>query len=267
MRAAFSGDPAGADLPCRLELYPASEGFLAIQDVKGDPGMRLNVDHMNFFEFVPLEEIDAPNARAFTCDTVEKGQKYVVVMSTCAGLYRYVLGDVVEFDTIADKHPALGGGGGDGPARLRIVGRHRHFINAFGENLIVEHIENAVADASRACAVMVGEFSAAPVYPSEGVRAGLELCVEIESVSSPAQMEAFAAAFDQSLKRQNVDYSTKRTDGLGMAAPTVTALAPGAFHRWMESRGKLGGQHKCPRCANHRDIIEGVKLLPGAMRA
>jgi hypothetical protein len=270
MRAAFSGDPAGADLPCRLELYPASEGFLAIQDIKGDPGLRLNVDQMNFFEFVPLEEIDAPGKRAFTCDAVEKGQKYVVVMSTCAGLYRYVLGDVVEFDTIPDKHLSLGGGGGDGPARLRIVGRHRHFINAFGENLIVEHVENAVAEAAGVSGVMVGEFSAAPVYPSDGVRAGLELCVEIESaavVTSTTQVEAFAAAFDESLKRQNVDYTTKRTDGLGMAAPTVTALTPGAFHRWMESRGKLGGQHKCPRCANHRDIVEGVKALPGAMRA
>jgi hypothetical protein len=201
---------------------------------------------------------------------VEKGQKYVVVMSTCAGLYRYVLGDVVEFDTIPDKHLSLGGGGGDGPARLRIVGRHRHFINAFGENLIVEHVENAVAEAAGVSGVMVGEFSAAPVYPSDGVRAGLELCVEIESaavVTSTTQVEAFAAAFDESLKRQNVDYTTKRTDGLGMAAPTVTALTPGAFHRWMESRGKLGGQHKCPRCANHRDIVEGVKALPGAMRA
>jgi hypothetical protein len=179
-------------------------------------------------------------------------------------LYRYVLGDVVEFDSIPDRPLASGGGGGDGPARLRIVGRHRHFINAFGENLIVEHIENAVALASRRSGLVVGEFTAAPVYPREGTRAGLELAVEIESreVSSGA-IENFRASFDEALKQQNVDYTTKRTDGLGMDVPTITTLPLGTFHRWMESRGKLGGQHKCPRCANGREILDAVKALAG----
>jgi hypothetical protein len=162
MRQMYSGAPDGEDIPYRLELYPASEGFVAIQDRRGDPGLRLNVDHFNFFEFVPLESINDPDPPAFTCEEVEKGQRYVVVLSTCAGLWRYVLGDVVEFDTVPDKLASLGGGGGDGPCRLRIVGRHRHFINAFGENLIVEHIENAVAEAARAAGVVVGEFTAAP---------------------------------------------------------------------------------------------------------
>lgn len=256
IRSAWSGSPDGADLPRRLELYPASEGFVAIQDRMGDPGLRLNVDMMNFYEFVPLEAINDPNPPAFTCEAVEKGQKYVVVMSTCAGLWRYVLGDVVEFDTIPAR---MGSETGEGPPRLRIVGRHRHFINAFGENLIVEHIENAVAKAAKVAGVVVGEFSACPVYPPTP---GLELAVEIESSVVPSGVLAtFRDAFDASLKEQNVDYTTKRTDGLGMAAPTVTLLPRGAFHRWMESRGKLGGQHKCPRCANHRDIVEGVKAV------
>jgi len=260
IRQVFSGSPEGADLPFRIELYPASEGFIAIQDTRGDPGLRLLVDGGNFFEFVPLEEIDLKSPRAFACDEVEKGQKYVVVLSTCAGLWRYILGDVVEFDTIPAK---LGEENGEGPCRLRIVGRHRHFINAFGENLIVEHVENAVSNAARAAGVVVGEFTAAPVYPREGTRAGLELAVEIERhsptpVGAPATLDAFRDMFDASLKEQNVDYTTKRTDNLGMAPPTITALAPGTFHRWMESRGKLGGQHKCPRCANGRDILEQV---------
>lgn len=256
VRSAWSGSPGGGDLPRRLELYPASEGFVAIQDRMGDTGLRLNVDMMNFYEFVPLEAINDPNPPAFTCEHVEKGQKYVVVMSTCAGLWRYILGDVVEFDTIPAK---MGSEVGEGPARLRIVGRHRHFINAFGENLIVEHIENAVAKAAKASGVVVGEFSACPVYPPTP---GLELAVEIESQQVPTQaLATFRDAFDAALKEQNVDYTTKRTDGLGMAAPTVTPLPRGAFHRWMESRGKLGGQHKCPRCANHRDIVEGVKAI------
>jgi hypothetical protein len=260
MRQIYSGTPDGADIAYRLELYPASEGFVAIQDTRGDPGLRLNVDQYNFFEFVPLESINDPDPPAFTCEQVEKGQRYVVVLSTCAGLWRYVLGDVVEFDTVPDRLASDGGGGGDGPSRMRIVGRHKHFINAFGENLIVEHIENAVAEAARAAKVMVGEFTAAPVYPQNGNRAGLELAVE----DLPAgAVEVFGKAFDESLKRQNVDYTTKRTDGVGMVEPTITPLPAGTFHRWLESRGKLGGQHKCPRCANGRELIDQVRSAAG----
>jgi hypothetical protein len=275
VRQAWSGSPDGEDVPFRLELYPASEGFIAMQDVRGEPGLRLLSDIGNFYEFVPLEEIDDPGARAFTCDAVDRGQRYVVVMSTCAGLWRYVIGDVVEFDTI----PAgLRGSGGDGPCRLRIVGRHRHFINAFGENLIVEHIENAVARAAAAAGVVVGEFTAAPVYPEGSRRAGLELAVEVEGADGrgaggpggggvagqvEGRMAVFRDAFDAALKAQNVDYTTKRTDGVGMAAPTITALPPGTFHRWLQRKGKLGGQHKCPRCANHRDILIEVVVAAG----
>lgn len=256
VRQFFGGSPDGADIPWRLELYPASEGFIAMQDRRGDPGLRLLADIGNFYEFVPLEEIDAPKPRAFTADTVEKGQKYVVTMTTCAGLWRYVIGDVVMFDTLPS---GMRGRAGEGPSRLRIVGRHRHFINAFGENLIVEHIENAVAKAAGAAGVIVGEFTAAPVYPGEGRRAGLELAVEIAGDGAAGvKIERFASEFDASLKAQNVDYTTKRTDSLGMAPPTITPLPVGTFHRWLERKGKLGGQHKCPRCANHRDILGDV---------
>jgi hypothetical protein len=259
MRTIYSGSPTGADLPVRCELYPASEGFVAIQDTPRDPGLRLLTDIGNFVEFVPLEEASNPSPRGFGCWEVEKGQRYVVTLTTCAGLYRYLLGDVVEFDTIPDKPHTQGGGGGDGPARLRIVGRHKHFINAFGENLIVEHIENAVARAASVAQVVVGEFTAAPVYPQGESKAGLELAVELASAASAAQLQAFGNAFDTSLKEQNADYTTKRTEGLGMQPPTISPLPVGTFHRWLASKGKLGGQHKCPRCANHRDIIEAVK--------
>jgi len=270
VRQLYSGAPDGDDVPFRVELYPASEGFIAIQDVRGEPGLRLLSDIGNFYEFIPLEEIDSPGARAFTADQVEKGQRYVVTMSTCAGFWRYIIGDVVEFDSI----PAgLDGRGGDGPARLRIVGRHRHFINAFGENLIVEHIENAVAAAAKATGVVVGEFTAAPVYAGSGRRAGLELAVEVAdprlipagaaqpSEAAAATLAAFRTAFDTSLKEQNVDYTTKRTDDLGMTAPTISPIGVGSFHRWLESKGKLGGQHKCPRCANHREIMDSLLAI------
>ncbi len=256
VRQAFSGSSSGprSDIPHRVEVYPASEGFIAIQDIAGDPALRLNIDHDVFFEFVPLDAYHEGDPEAFTCDTVTPGVRYVVVLSTCAGLWRYTLGDVVEFD----QAPPLG------PARLRIVGRHRHFINAFGENLIVENIEQAVAHAALATGVAIGEFSAAPVYPdaAAGIRAGLELAVEFEQTCPPGRaLDAFRHAFDASLKQQCVDYGIKRKDDLGMAPPTITALPMGSFHNWMASRGKLGGQHKCPRCANHRDIIAPVISL------
>lgn len=253
----FGGDES-TDIPVRHELYPASEGFIAMQDTRGDPGLRLCSDIGNFYEFIPLGEIEKADPPAFTVDRVEKGERYVVCMTTCAGLYRYVIGDVVVFDTV----PAgPDGRGGDGPSRLRIVGRHRLFVNAFGENLIVEHIERAVEAAARATGVEVGEFTAAPVYPdpATGRRGALEVAVESAALGDPARAGAFAGAIDASLKAQNVDYATKRTDGLGMGAPVLTVLPMGAFHRWLESRGKLGGQHKCPRCANHREVIESLR--------
>lgn len=257
------GDPE-VDFPHRLELYPASEAFVAIQDRPGRGGLRLLTDIGNFFEFVPLDEIGREDPPAFIAGDVEPGERYVVVLSTCAGLWRYVLGDVVVFEDVPD---AIGGRRGSGPPRLRIVGRHRHFINAFGENLIVEHIERAVAVAAAAAGLEIGEFSAAPVYPQEGRRAGLELVAESSPPPAPAALERFAAAFDASLKEQNVDYTTKRRDDLGMAPPSVTIVPMGSFHRWMDARGKLGGQHKTPRCANHRDIVEGVKGAAAATSA
>lgn len=248
VREMWSGDPDGADIPNRLEVYAASEAFVATQDVRGEPGMRLNIDHRVHYEFVPLSEIDSADPPAFDCAGVERGERYVVVMSTCGGLWRYNIGDVVEFDTIPP----------DGPVRLRIVGRSRHFMNAFGENIIAEHIENAVTDAAAATGARVGEFTAAPVYPAEGRPSGIELAVEWEGATDPGLLARFAEEFDASIKRQNNDYTAKRSGGLGMGLPTVTALPMGAFHRWLDSRGKLGGQHKCPRCSNDRTIIEQV---------
>lgn len=254
MSQAFSGD-SQIDFPCRHELYPASEGFIAMQDTEGDPGMRLLVDNGTFYEFVPRDQIDDENPEVFSCWEVEKGQQYVVVMSTNAGLWRYIIGDVVEFDTIPH---GPNGKGGDGPARLRIVGRHRHFINAFGENLIGEHIEDGVSAASRAAGVSIGEFTAAPVYPSQTNRAGLEIAVEFEQRPDAEKLAVFQRVFDETVKATNVDYNTKRSDSLGMAEPTITVLPDGTFHRWLDLKGKLGGQHKCPRCANHREILDEI---------
>jgi hypothetical protein len=263
-RQLWSGSPEGPDLPHRLELYPASEAFVAIQDVKGDPSLRLLVDNDVFFEFVPADEAHKPDARALACWEVEKGKRYVVTLTTCAGLWRYKLGDVVVFDSVPAPPNLDPRAARDfGPARLRIVGRSSHFIDAFGEKVIVEHVENAVARAARATGLTVGEFTAGPIYPGEGRRAGLELVVELvagapHTPPGPAALERFAVEFDEGIKEQNADYTVKRSGDLSMARPVVTPVPMGAFHRWMQSRGKLGGQNKCPRCANGRDYVEGV---------
>jgi hypothetical protein len=259
--ALVTGSPDG-DIPHRHELYPASEAFIAMQDRADSPSLRLMSDNDNVYEFVPLEHVaddgsipaDAP---ACTPDAAEPGVRYAVVLTTCAGLFRYNIGDAVEFDDI----PASldGARPGTGPARLRIVGRHRHFINAFGENLIVEHIERAVEAAAAQTGLPTGEFTASPVYPGPTTSAGLELAIELDTTAvGTGALSRFRDAFDASLKAQNVDYTTKRGDDLGMVPPTVSPVPPGTFHRWMQSRGKLGGQNKCPRCANHRDFIDGV---------
>jgi hypothetical protein len=263
VRAAWSGNPdtndPAADIPHRLEVYPASEGFIAVQDTPGDPGLRLHTDTGIFFEFIPAEQIDPDNADdwerggfdCFDVTQVEKGQRYVVCMTTCAGLWRYVIGDVVVFDSVPPE----------GPARLRIVGRHRHFINAFGENLIVEEIENAAVAARDRSGLTIGEFTAAPVYPGESTPPGLELVVEFAEPGAAAGQ--FQDAFDHALKEQNVDYTTKRTSGFGMAPPRITPVPMGTFSGWMASRGKLGGQNKVPRCANHREFVDGLRAHVG----
>lgn len=258
VRSAWAGNP-NDDVPHRLEVYPASEGFIAVQDEPGRDGepvpLRLHTDVGIFYEFVPVEEIGDPDARSFTVGEVETGQRYVVVMSTCAGLWRYIIGDVVVFDS------APGPSGTGGLPRLRIVGRHRHFINAFGENLIVEEIENAVVAARDATGLPVGEFTAAPVYPNGQSRGGLELVIESSDLN--VDLTVFARHFDERLKSQNVDYTTKRGESFGMTEPRITPVPMGIFSDWMASRGKLGGQNKVPRCANHREFVNSLREMVG----
>lgn len=269
VRAMWTGDPDGPDLPNRLEVYAASEAFVAIQDTPGDSGMRLNIDHNVFYEFIPASEIGSPDPPAFTCDEVEPGERYVVVMSTCGGLWRYDIGDVVVFDTVP---PA-------GPPRLRIVGRSKHFMNAFGENIIAEHVELAVAEASRKVGVEVGEFTAAPLFPEPGRSARVELIIEWpdmtpepgrprpgqSSEDDNARLARFAELVDRGMQARSNDYAAKRAGDLGMGPLEMTPVPLGTFHRWLESRGKLGGQHKCPRCAmdrTHADAILSVAVVP-----
>jgi hypothetical protein len=234
-----------------LEVYPASEGFVGIQAEAGRPGMEVLTDNGLFFEFVPLAQWGRDDAPRLTIEQVEPDVPYSVVLSTCAGLWAYDLGDVVRFVSLR-------------PPRVVFAGRNKHFINAFGENVIGEQVSGAVAAAADRLGARVAEFTAAPRYPDDARPAGAHQLV-VEFAGPPPDLEAFAAAADDWLRAANNDYATKRRGDLGMTRAEVTAVPPGTFHAWMKRRGQLGGQHKVPVCANHRDAAEA--LLAEANRA
>ena len=227
----------------RVEVYPASEGFVAVQ-TEASGGLTLMPDYGIFYEFVPVEDLASDRPRRHTVADVELHRPYAVVVTTGAGLWSYVLGDTVRFVQ-------------RDPLRLVITGRVRHYVNAFGENVIVEEIERALVGACRRTEAEVVEFTVAPRYPSAAEpRGGHEWLIEFRV--PPLEEEEFARVLDETLQALNADYRTKRKGGVGMLPPRVTALAPGAFHRWMRRAGKLGDQHKVPRATNDRALAEAL---------
>ena len=227
----------------RLEVYPASEAFVAMETERTG-GLSLMLDHGVFYEFVPVEDLGSPRPRRHTVADVELDRPYALALSSPAGLWSYLLGDTVRF-TARD------------PLRLVITGRTRHFVNAFGENVIVEEVERALTTACRRAQAEVVEFTVAPCYPTSAQpRGGHDWLVEFR-VPPPAP-EEFVRILDESLAAQNTDYRTKRRGDVGMVAPTVVPLAPRTFERWMRATGKLGDQHKVPRVTNSREVAEAL---------
>jgi hypothetical protein len=226
-----------------VEVYPASEGFVAVQTERTG-GLSVMVDHGVFYEFVPLEELEAPRPRRLTVAEVELGPAYAVVLTTPAGLWSYVLGDTVRFT-------------GRDPLRLLITGRIRHFVNAFGENVIVEEVERALLGACAKAGGEVVEFTVAPRYPTTTeARGGHDWLVEFRV--PPGDGPAFARALDETLITLNTDYRTKRRADVGMLPPRLIVLPPGSFHHWLQQRGKLGDQHKVPRVTNDRAVADAL---------
>jgi hypothetical protein len=227
----------------RVEVYPASEGFVAVQ-TEPTGGLTLMLDYDIVYEFVPVEDLGSATPRRHTVAEVETGRPYAVALTTAAGLWSYLLGDTVRF-TARD------------PLRLVLTGRTRHYVNAFGENVIVEEVERALVRACRRTDAEAVEFTVAPRYPTaEEFRGGHEWLVEFRI--PPVEPEDFARILDETLAAANRDYRTKRAGGAGMAAPRVTVLPPGTFHRWMRESGKLGDQAKVPRATNDRALAEAL---------
>jgi hypothetical protein len=222
-----------------LDVYPASEGQVATEDPRHGL-LRLLPDHGVFFEFVPVAELHSAAPARHIVGEVVPGVQYAVVMTTCAGLWSYVLGDTVCFER---RDPPL----------LRFTGRTRYFLSAFGEHLISEEVEQAVASAAEATGAAVADFHVGPVFPKATEGRGRHRYL-IEFVQAPAELGRFAVALDASLCRLNEDYAAHRADDLTMQAPEVIPVPRGGFAAWLRARGQVGGQHKVPRMDNSGSI-------------
>ncbi|HEU5197670.1 MAG TPA: GH3 auxin-responsive promoter family protein [Methylomirabilota bacterium] len=233
----------------RVEVYPASEGFVGLQTERTG-GLTLMLDYGIFYEFVPFEDLRSASPRRHTVADVELDRPYAVALTSPAGLWSYLLGDLVRF-TARD------------PLRLEIIGRTRHFVNAFGENVIVEEVERAIVEACRRTGAKVREFTVAPRYAGGAETRGRhEWLVEFADLP-PGPLDGFTRLLDETVQQLNTDYRTKRAGDVGMLAPRLVPLPPGTFYRWMGMRGKLGGQNKVPRVTNDRIVAEGLLRTAG----
>jgi hypothetical protein len=236
---ALVGDP-----PAGLETYPASEGFIAFQDLdSADDGLLLRTRAGMFYEFVPLSEAGQPSPTRLALEEVETGVQYAIVLSTNAGLWAYDLGDTVEFVSL-------------NPYRIRVTGRVKHFISAFGEHVIAKEVEDALREAVARHACRVNEFTVAPqVTPPEGGKPYHEWYIEF--AQAPEDLDAFARDLDEAMVRQNIYYRDLIQGGI-LRPLVIRNLPAGSFVGYMQSIGKLGGQNKVPRLSNDRRLADGL---------
>jgi hypothetical protein len=226
-----------------LEMYNASEGFIAAQENPEDEGMLLFVDHGIFMEFMPVSEYGKAEPHTIGLSKVEAGKNYALVISTNGGLWRYLLGDTIQFTSLK-------------PYKIIVSGRVRHYINAFGEELIVDNTDRAISIASEKTNAIVNDYTAAPIYFSDNSNGAHEWLIEFDK--EPENTETFIVELDTALKSLNSDYEAKRHKNIALRMPVVRVLKKGSFNNWLKSRGKLGGQHKVPRLSNERIFIEEI---------
>ena len=226
-----------------VETYNASEGFFAVQNSFDEQGMLLLLDIGVFFEFIPLSEVGKKDPVVLPIWEIEKGQNYALVITTNSGLWRYQIGDTVKV-TSTD------------PAKIIISGRTKHFINAFGEELMVDNAEKGLAKTCEQTGAIISNYSAAPVFMSNKSRGRHQWLIEFEK--EPESLEQFADILDATLQSLNSDYEAKRYKGIFLDRLEIIKARPGLFHDWLKDKGKLGGQHKIPRLSNSREHIEDM---------
>lgn len=229
-----------------LETYNASEGFFAAQYKPDDEGMLLYMDHGIFYEFLPIEEYNKPNAKTIGLKHVELNRNYALVISTTGGLWRYLVGDTIKFTSLK-------------PFSIKVTGRLKHFINTFGEELIVDNADKAIAIASAKTGSVVNDYTAGPVYFSEHENGAHEWLIEFET--PPVSLKEFAFELDLAIKSINSDYEAKRHKDIALRPPIVHTIAKGTFNQWLKDNGKLGGQHKVPRLSNDRIFLDKILAI------
>lgn len=227
-----------------VETYNASEGFFGIQDQVNSKEMLLMLDYGIFFEFIPMSEFNGKDSKTvISLKDVELDKNYALVISTNGGLWRYILGDTIKFTSKV-------------PYRFKITGRTKSYINTFGEELIVENAEQAIAEACQRTNAQIKEFTAGPIYMDTVEKGGHEWCIEF--VQYPDEMDRFKRVLDETLREINSDYDAKRYHGMVLVEPVIKTVETGTFDQWLRSIGKLGGQNKIPRLSNDRRILEQI---------
>lgn len=225
-----------------IESYNASEGFFSIQDDKNRDDMLLMLDYGVFYEFIPMSTIN-DRSTAVTLEGVEMGVNYAMIISTLGGLWRYMIGDTVIFTSTT-------------PYKIKITGRTKLYINAFGEEIIIDNADRALAEACRVSGAEFDEYSAAPIFMEGTQKGGHQWIIEFRC--APNDMTLFTNTLDKTLQNINSDYEAKRTNNSTLVAPEITVVPQGTFIRWMESRGRTGGQNKVPRLSNDRKHVEDI---------
>jgi len=229
-----------------LETYNASEGFFGIQANPNTNDMLLMLDYGIFYEFIPMTEFGSDNAKTLTIEEIDLDVNYAMVISTNGGLWRYLIGDTVKFTS---KYPF----------KIQVTGRTKHFINAFGEELIVDNAEKAINIACKRTNSSIKEYTAAPIYPTKNSKGGHEWIFEFEK--QPSDINYFIDVLDTVLKSLNSDYEAKRYRNMSIDTPKINIAPEGLFYSWLKNKGKLGGQNKVPRLSNNRKYIDELLLL------
>ena len=227
-----------------MELYNASEGFFGIQDDLSRAGeMMLMPSYGIFYEFIALDELSKKNPKTLTMSEVEIGKNYALVLSTSGGLWRYVIGDTVSFTTFF-------------PHRIKITGRTKHFINVFGEEVVIHNTDNAIAKTCKKTNSQIIEYTVAPIFMENGKSGAHEWIVEFEK--EPESITQFRDILDETLRQINSDYDAKRFKDIALGMIVINVVPSGTFYKWMKSREKFGGQNKVPRLCNTREYVDGI---------
>lgn len=225
------------------ETYNASEGFFGVQYAPDSPELLLLLDSQVYYEFIPNGDWEKENPEVLTLNEVQVGIKYAMLISTSGGLWRYLLGDTIEFSSLQ-------------PHLFRITGRTKHFINAFGEELMIDNAQDALQEACKVTGAKITEYTAAPVFFGDNNNGAHEWLIEFET--PPSDIHLFTNTLDETLKSVNSDYEAKRSFNLSLRKPIIKVVPRNFFYEWMKSKEKLGGQNKVPRLANHREYVDSL---------